>query len=835
MSRPRVRADRDDAPRGGGRDRAAREGSGVFAGAGVGRGGASRSGAGRDGAGRDGFGRDGAVRTAERRVPGRDDAGRDGIGRYDGGWDAAARDGARSGRDGTGRGADRGWDGFGQADRDDRGGRNSGQHQDRRAPGSRDYDSRDFDDSADSLIPASAGTGRGSAGRSGPRSADLDDLPGRRDYGRGQDGRSAGGRDGAAMQIAGRDGGASRDERDRRGNAGPNARPDGRKGAASQVDRDDSLPEVRPRPGKGTSPGKSKRDGDGDWPSTEWDELSDVDYWAELASDKPLTASPPPSSALPGRADRERDRGDARDEPDTGPTRADRRDRPERRDIGERRDTGDRRDPAERRENSERRDQSLLPAARATGQTVDAAFIPASSDPADATLGGRAQAYGSTELRRAIAAGGEPLRAMTSGRTSTTGGGRVPQPLDDDPLTSPSFPRVSADDSRSYRRSRTDTGPGGRPESQTRPNPGYQNGPIHPPVSPLDSQPGLGRNSGGYSVPAAPPAPSPPVAAGAEYAAAPPASVDPYRQPGSQVSGSYSARPSADTGGYLPPVGGSYATDAVTAAYSSPMPSSPGYSPLPPVTHGYQASDSAIYSAPVPSQPQSQPMHSQPMPSQPATSAGNYPGDRDSSPYYPAAQLPEPANYPGYSTDPGRGQSAVTQQPSGFSYSDPADFGAAGHLPAGQSSASYLSYQPQVHTDRAGIYQVPGSQPLPSAGGGFGRDFGGPSLQQVQPGHPTAPYTSAPYEPAGYATRAYEVDPYPADPYAVDPYGYPGYGAGAARLPEQAGRGQRLPDPAPSRPLPVPLLPHQPLASQPRYEDEWYDESWDDRPWYRRR
>ncbi len=718
---------------------------------------------------------------------GRYDGSRDATPR-DGSRDATPRDGGRGGRDGTGRGADRGWDGFGQADRDDRGGRNSGPHQDRRVPGSRDYDSRDydsrdFDDSAAGLIPASAGTGRGSAGRSGPRPADLDDLPGRRDYGHGQESRSA----------VGRDGGASWDDRDRRGSTGPNARPDSRKGATSQIDRDESLPEVRPRPSKNTNPGKSKRDSDGDWPSTEWDELSDVDYWAELASDKPLTASAPPPP-LPSRADRDRDRGDVRAEADTGPTRADRRDRPERRDSGEWRDIGERRDPAERRDSLERRDQSLLPAARATGQTVDAAFSPASGDQADATFGGRTQAYGSTELRRAIAAGGEPLRAMTSGRTSTTGGGHIPQPLDDDPLTSPSFPRVSADDSRSYRRSRTDTGPGMRSEAQTRPNPGYQNGSPHPPVSPLESQPGLGRNSGGYSVPAPPPAPSVPVAAGAEYAAAPPAPVDPYRQPGSQASGSSSARPSTDTGGYLPPAGGTYAADAVTAAYSSPMSSSPGYSSSLPVTHGYQGADSASYPAPVPGQSHSQPMHSQPMhsqpmhsqpthsqpmPSQPAASAGSYPGERESSAYYQAAPLPEPANYPGYSTEPGRGQGSVTEQPSGFSYSDPAEFGRAGHLPPGQSSASYLGYQSQVHTDRAGIYQFPSSQPgiLPSAGG-FGRDFGGPSLQQVQPGHPTAPYTSAPYEPAGYPTRAYEVDPYPADPYAADPYGYPGYGTG---------------------------------------------------------
>ena len=55
--------------------------------------------------------------------------------------------------------------------------------------------------------------------------------------------------------------------------------------------RQDSLPAVRPRAARG-----SKKADDADWPSTEWDELSDVDYWAEVASDKPLTTTAQPAS-----------------------------------------------------------------------------------------------------------------------------------------------------------------------------------------------------------------------------------------------------------------------------------------------------------------------------------------------------------------------------------------------------------------------------------------------------------------------------------------------------------------------------------------------------------
>ena len=91
-------------------------------------------------------------------------------------------------------------------------------------------------------------------------------------------------------------------------------------------------------------------------------------------------------------------------------------------------------------------------------------------------------------------------------------------------------------------------------------------------------------------------------------------------------------------------------------------------------------------------------------------------------------------------------------------------------------TGSYLGYQPPVQTGQAGVYQMPQSSVLPP--------------QSVQPGYPSAPYTTPSYEPPAYPapapapTAAYEADSgYPADPYAVDPYGYPGYGS--ARLSDQ--------------------------------------------------
>jgi len=70
------------------------------------------------------------------------------------------------------------------------------------------------------------------------------------------------------------------------------------------------YPEDRPKPRRKAAPanGKSrprqrgKRDDDDDWPSTEWDKLSDEQYWAELSADKPLAAMAKPSRRASGPA-----------------------------------------------------------------------------------------------------------------------------------------------------------------------------------------------------------------------------------------------------------------------------------------------------------------------------------------------------------------------------------------------------------------------------------------------------------------------------------------------------------------------------------------------------
>src|SRR6202049_840720 len=62
--------------------------------------------------------------------------------------------------------------------------------------------------------------------------------------------------------------------------------------------RDDIPPETSRKASKPHTPAKSrskqsrsKRGDDDDWPSTEWDKLSDEQYWAELSADKPLATT----------------------------------------------------------------------------------------------------------------------------------------------------------------------------------------------------------------------------------------------------------------------------------------------------------------------------------------------------------------------------------------------------------------------------------------------------------------------------------------------------------------------------------------------------------------
>ena len=558
------------------------------------------------------------------------------------------------------------------------------------------------------------------------------DIAGRRESRNSRDGRA--GRDGRDSREP-RD---SRDSSDRirarpaesdrelgdydgrdRGATRPNARPDARKNGA-RTDRGELLPAVKPRQGKG------KRDNDGDWPTNEWDELSDVDYWAELASDKPLTTAGPSAhgSRTQGRESRQEGRPGAN--------------RHQRADADS--------DSAVRQANRRERkpDQAVLPPL-ARKPEVAAPDRPAALDRfAAVDRPEPTDRFGAADPR---AAGARPIAA---GHAAPRPAAAMPAPADDDPLTSPSFPRIAADDSRSYRRTRAAATSDGRQSASVEPDivqPTRNGGraaarhaephQAYPAVPRVESVSGLeaasqtGTYPAGYQLPAAnvagyaqatggygspdsgtasypagssyqepgnyPPGPS----AGAGSYGSDPAARGSY--PGSEVPG-YHAE--SGSGAYLAAV-----PDGYPAALSSPSYEGGGSYSLPAHTSGYDIG----------------------YPDQ----AAGYQGYTESSTSSGAHLRPEPGyqagSYPGHA------------EPS---------FGAS--LAGGHGDLSYPAYPTPMAADHGAAYQAPAPQ---------------------LPGYQDAPYPAGPHDPAGYPASVRETGGYgDADPYAVDPYGQPGYG-----------------------------------------------------------
>ena len=205
----------------------------------------------------------------------------------------------------------------------------------------------------------------------------------------------------------------------------------------------DDLPQVRARQPRG------RRNDDGDWPSTEWDKLSDADYWKEVASDKPLTTTartaqpaqqPHPGPAGPpgdvaGHADQVTRAGM---EPRRGP------------DL--RRGQETRRSQEPRREAARPPGRGTLePAAAAGGQD----FLAAPTAVRFPEYGGQEPVLpgpGHPEQRRAEQARPQAAPPGLASPGTRPAGQRAaaPMPYDDDPLTSPSFPKIVTSDSRSY-------------------------------------------------------------------------------------------------------------------------------------------------------------------------------------------------------------------------------------------------------------------------------------------------------------------------------------------------------------------------------------------------
>lgn len=505
-----------------------------------------------------------------------------------------------------------------------------------------------------------------------------------------------------------------RDAPDRRSTTRPNARPDARKNASAPDE--DLLPAVKSRQGRG------KRDDEGDWPSNEWDELSDVDFWAEMASDKPFSAQESAEPAKTARRGSRADR-DARSVRSAKPERSSRQDRDARLDG-----TATRSEPSGRPVVPEPVTKQLSRPSR----ELDAGLLPAARHqdlPGDLSSVTRA-----ADLRPAVA--------------------------DDDPLTSPSFPRISGDDSRSYRRTRPGAADSRHGSGTTRlpaEPPSYPGMPRVEPVRGIDTSSTTRR----HSLPAA---------SAAEL-------TDGYRTPvpgfpaGEQAPAAdpYGSLPASGSGlaGYQPPAPASYGADSATASYSVPARSGsyqlPGEAPytgsggyhgasggyLPPAGNGngngYAAETRASSYDSLP--PALEPYHSD-------LGSGGYqatsgyslppaygPGPGDLAGGYPANDY-QPADYQGYGEATPASGSHRRPEPG---YANGSYSGGAEHaLPAAQPDLGYPVYS------------------APVAAG--------------QNGYDTAPYQGG-YDPAGYQVPAQEPDGYAgADPYAVDPYGQNGYG-----------------------------------------------------------
>ncbi len=217
--------------------------------------------------------------------------------------------------------------------------------------------------------------------------------------------------------------------------------------------------------------------------SASWEALSDVDYWAELAADKPLTPSPGADAAAVRRGSDQK--ADARAIANGGPPRAPGR---------------------PRRPCSAARPSAAAIAPGAVSAADEAADGAPTQQPNTRAGSGRAAAslararpqprasqrwHGlavQPPLARASAVGQRPGsgprpddrpvpgRAAPACGTARPGHppapaaairsparhNRPPLPMDDDPLTSPSFPAINTSDSRSYRPRRSggsQTGP----------------------------------------------------------------------------------------------------------------------------------------------------------------------------------------------------------------------------------------------------------------------------------------------------------------------------------------------------------------------------------------
>jgi hypothetical protein len=508
-----------------------------------------------------------------------------------------------------------------------------------------------------------------------------------------------------------------------------------------------------------------------EWDSSEWEKLSDVDYWAELASDKPLTTTAQPATPQPAapRNGAQRRAGPDR-EPETlavprpvpgaprrdpvtglpvrGPQQAAEADPASRNDFAaapvpvDR--AQDRQRPATGPNRERRRQDPQRPATGAGGERGPRRQRPRAASTGERRLPDRqrpaAAPVSESEQRSLDALIGDRNTYLSAGPAS------LPMPAirdvprdrpprerprvapDDDPLTSPSFPKIPAADSRSYRSGRTDT-----PANGSRAQSPY---PTNTPANGSRAQspyPAATQQFAAYDSPAAPYYPSPqrPERPATQYpAAAPYPSAQRPERPAAQYPAAPYPAPERATRHRGNGNGGADGDRTNPYAYRPDPLTSPG-----PYSAGAAAASPAAASMP-------------PGPAPVPPAAGNPYG----SYVTPDSQPTMASSYDSYSAVPGNGH--------GQSYLPPAVPG-----DTGQNRNGYWHQQPSAPAnspDRSNAAQGPNADPY---GAGYQNGYGQPEQAGYQPGS----YPTSQNDPAGYA---------PVDPYRSDGYGgYPEYGA----------------------------------------------------------
>jgi hypothetical protein len=518
----------------------------------------------------------------------------------------------------------------------------------------------------------------------------------------------------------------------------PAARPRTRP-APPQTDPGRDRSDSRRRPGKGqnTPKGRSRKRDDDDWPSMEWDKLTDEQYWAQLSSDKPLATAarsarpaseprPPAGEARPAASKNGHARpaaGGVRPAPAPQPTAPHTRSR----DLADRKPAGPQREAAAGRQAVSRREETVPrreperqtttrreperetvsrrgPAPEREAVTERLPVRPRQQPPATAAPRNDTPAPLRPDATPTPPAGQPSLAMLTSLASGPAGA------LDDDPLTSPSFSRPTGD-SRSYRRSNGQVGIGGAcADADDPPAAGYGSGAHAMAGYPSNGSTGNGHTSNGHA--------------------------------GNGHTGN------GYTDGDAPANGGPPGRAQVNGAYQVPDYADPGYAYAPgaPAASPAAASQPAgWHSAPTHTSAQGNPYGSYVEPA-PAASYPSIP-----PPGYQDRQAH--AGFPGYPSDH-RGYEEPAYDPARtVRYPEPSGNGAAG--PPGPSG-------PPPHPAGAGQFSQPGGYPEADYAddGGYGNGY--PSQ---------APYADS----YGTATAGY-VPSYPADGYPADQYEQDGYG-----------------------------------------------------------